>query len=66
MSATEPIAIAASEIPRATGLSRRSAQRAVREIGHKVGARRIVLHAELVEWIRSQPQDGPTKEETAP
>jgi hypothetical protein len=48
-----------SELSLALGISRRSAHRIAVLLGRRVGAKRLVMRADLLDWLSKQPQGKP-------
>ncbi len=56
--AVQQLAFSESELPLALGCSKRSARRIARELGVRIGARRIVARERLLQWLEQQPKAG--------
>ncbi len=57
--AVQQVAFSEGELPLACGCSRRAAKLIVREIGRRLGGRRVVLREDLVDYLRRLPQGRP-------
>ncbi len=62
--AVAQVAFSESELPLAISCSRRAAKRIAKEIGRRVGGRRLILREDLVQYLRSQPQGRVQKSST--
>ncbi len=54
--AVHQVSYSVGEIPLAVGCSKRAAKAIVREIGRRVGGRRVVLVEDLLAYLRSKPK----------
>lgn len=64
--AVQQVAFSEAELPLALGVSRRAAARIARELGVRIGGRRIVERGKLLDWLSRQPSASDKRTTAAP